>query len=60
MNLVRSQKKTDGTGKEGKPRGFSEGTMYKAIGGQDERKPTRDGDVPWDQQHWRAMTVSRP
>lgn len=33
---------------------FSEATIYKAVGGQDERKPTRGGDA------WKAMAISKP
>lgn len=49
-----SQQKTDGTGRQAKLKELSEGAIYRAVGGQDERKPT--GTVT----HWRATAISGP
>lgn len=37
---------------------MNEGTIYKCVGG--DREPMRDGEAPWEQQHWRAIATPNP
>ena len=50
-----ARQETDGLLKTAHARELNEGTIYKRFGG--DREPTRDGEAPWDQQHWEPFPL---